>query len=362
VNGNPSIGLAGSIPPAAAFEHPMRELVHMIALSGFTPTSADLYQLLKAIRSQAVNYVIDVGTVNNLSVAFNPALDGYTNGLIVRVKVGHTNTGPSQIDCGPGFRPIVCIDGSPLAPGDIWAAGVATLCYVDTEFQLLTPNVAAMIASIPPGGGPGVSGGVTGGTTYNTYVYNAFQGIVAWMAPGTYDWTVPGGVQHVWGRLWAGGGPGYFFYRRPGYPGTNWPPMKGGDGGYVEGRFNTVPGTLMRVVIGAGCPPPVTPGEEWDFDQTAWGNAYGGSSSFSVAGGAVLCSATGGRGCIPISAPSEYGDGLQPGQPGTGTGGTVNIANGIYGRGGYDGQPWNGTDDYLQSMATGGNGACILMY
>jgi hypothetical protein len=336
-------------------------------LSGFTPTSADLYQLLKAVRSQAVNYVTDVGTVNNLAVAFNPALDGYTNGLIVRVKVAHTNTGSAQIDCGPGARPIVNIDGSGLAPGELWAAGVATLCYVDTEFQLLSPNIIAMLAALPPGGGGGVTGGVTGGTTYNTYVYNAFQGIASWTSPGTYNWTVPGGVQHVWGRLWAGGGPGAV------QPNTMFLTI-GGHGGYAEGRFDVIPGTLMQIVIGAGAfpplpspPPPLNPPPNPQPPQfsdpgvsAAWGNTYGGNSSFSVAGGAVLCSATGGRGCY-VNPGQEVPP--TPGEPGVGTGGTNNRANGLYGRGGgLSVAPAAGPYAPWFHQERGGDGALILMY
>ena len=45
-------------------------------------------------------------------------------------------------------------------------------------------------------------------TNYVTNIYNGFQGIEARENPGTFDWTVPGGVQRGWVRLWGGGGPG----------------------------------------------------------------------------------------------------------------------------------------------------------
>lgn len=50
VNGVPAAGIQGSIPPAAALEHPQREIVHVIEFSGQTPDGADLQQLRKAIQ------------------------------------------------------------------------------------------------------------------------------------------------------------------------------------------------------------------------------------------------------------------------------------------------------------------------
>lgn len=49
VNGNPATGQEGSIPPGEAWEHPLRELVHLITFSGQTPDHADLEQVRKAI-------------------------------------------------------------------------------------------------------------------------------------------------------------------------------------------------------------------------------------------------------------------------------------------------------------------------
>lgn len=48
-NGNLTAGLRGDIPPAAAIEHPMREIVHVIEFAGLTPAGDDLEQLRKAI-------------------------------------------------------------------------------------------------------------------------------------------------------------------------------------------------------------------------------------------------------------------------------------------------------------------------
>jgi hypothetical protein len=301
--------------------------------------------------------VLDKGVTNSLVVAFNPALDGYTNGLIVRVKVAHPNTGPSQIDCGPGFRPIVRIDGSPLAPSDMVAGGVAVLVYVDTEFQLVNPNIAAAIESaiegISGGGGGPVTGG--GGTTYVTNVYNGFQGMASWMVAGSFNWTVPVGVRKLWVKLWAGGGPG-----------IEWTPhdvqglfIKGGDGGYCEDLYDVVPGTVMQINVGAGAPPPVpiTTGNVF-HDAATWKATYGQPSSFGAAGQPVICSCTGGRGCYP-NPPGDVDP--SPGEPGIGTGARIVRSNGLYGRGGGSYQTSDGVhDDYAE--ISGDPGACILLY
>lgn len=48
-NGNPSAGIPGSIVPAAAIEHPQRELLHVILKAGLTPDENMLTQLYEAI-------------------------------------------------------------------------------------------------------------------------------------------------------------------------------------------------------------------------------------------------------------------------------------------------------------------------
>lgn len=137
INGNPSTGVQGSIPPAAAFEHPMREIVHTIEKNLVTPDTADLYQLLKATRSQRVNFAQDTGSANALSVAFDPPLTSYTLGLPIRVRVLVTNTGAATINAGAGVVNIRRPDGAANAAGDLPAGGVVDLVYDGTVFQMV---------------------------------------------------------------------------------------------------------------------------------------------------------------------------------------------------------------------------------
>jgi len=50
IDANPAAGIEGSPVPAAAIEHPMREIVEVITQAGLTPDAADLTQLWQVIR------------------------------------------------------------------------------------------------------------------------------------------------------------------------------------------------------------------------------------------------------------------------------------------------------------------------
>jgi hypothetical protein len=137
INGNPAAGIEGSIPPAAAFEYPMREIVAMISNSNFTPSDADLLQLLKAIRRQYVNFAVDTGAANAMAITLNPPLDSYSAGFPLRVSVAATNTGATTINVNSlGARAVKRPDGSDLQAGDIVAGMIANLVDTGAMFQL----------------------------------------------------------------------------------------------------------------------------------------------------------------------------------------------------------------------------------
>jgi hypothetical protein len=155
INGDPSVGRMGSIPPAAAFENPMRELVNVITYNGLVPDDGDLAQVAEGVRSQRANYVEDTGSVNNLSVALKPPLGSYSIGLPLRVKVLNTNTGVATINAGAGTVPIKKPTGAAVAAGDLPAGGLIELVYDGSTFQMINF------------GGAGGTGG-----TDNTYLVN----------------------------------------------------------------------------------------------------------------------------------------------------------------------------------------------
>ncbi len=142
VNGNPQLGLQGSIPPAASIEFPQREIVNLISSSNLLPDDGDLFQLTKGTRSQWMNFANDTGSVNALVVAFVPALTAYTVGLPLRIRVLHDNlvdaTHTSMtLDAGAGAAPVRKMDGSSPANAEIRAGAVIEVTWDGTAWQLV---------------------------------------------------------------------------------------------------------------------------------------------------------------------------------------------------------------------------------
>src|SRR4051812_33056939 len=78
VNGNPSTGQMGSIPPAASIEYPQREIANLITDANLAaPSNSDLHQLAKAVQSGLLNSKDDSGTANAYSVTLVPAPTAY---------------------------------------------------------------------------------------------------------------------------------------------------------------------------------------------------------------------------------------------------------------------------------------------
>jgi hypothetical protein len=136
INGDPSIGRQGSIPPAAAFEEPMRELMAMIERSGIVGSDADLAQLLKAVRSQYVNSAQASGTDSALVVTFNPPIATATIGMPLRVHAVVDNTGPATLSVDGVVHPITRADGAALAAGDIKAGQILDLLFDGADWQM----------------------------------------------------------------------------------------------------------------------------------------------------------------------------------------------------------------------------------
>jgi hypothetical protein len=139
INGDPSIGRAGSIPPAAVFENPQREICNLITDSTQTPADTDLHQVTRGVRDGKLNFCIDAGPLNQLQVVLNgPPITAYTAGLELNVLVAHTNTGPTRITVGT-LNPtsVKRPDGSELQANDILAGMIAKLVCDGTYFQCI---------------------------------------------------------------------------------------------------------------------------------------------------------------------------------------------------------------------------------
>src|SRR4029077_4061857 len=147
INGNPSTGTMGSIPPAASIENPQREIVNFITASGLSPRDADLYQLARSVQNGAVNFAIDQGTPNQIAIMLTPAITSYTIGLRVYVRMAYTNTtqvvsNVNAIDAVP----LVHIDLSQLQGGELLAGQMIEAAYDGNgHFQMLSGATAGSI-------------------------------------------------------------------------------------------------------------------------------------------------------------------------------------------------------------------------
>ena len=117
INGNPTTGTMGSIPPAASIEYPQRELAALIAAAGLTPDNADLAQVLKAIKLVDVLNVFKQATNGGTAAAWAmtcPTLPVMPPpvGTSVWFKPGvaSVNGGTTFSLNGSAPKPVVCVD------------------------------------------------------------------------------------------------------------------------------------------------------------------------------------------------------------------------------------------------------------
>jgi len=147
VNGNPSTGTMGSIPPAASIEHPQREIVNLILdAAAVEPNEGDLHQLGKSLQSGKITYGVDIGVVNALIVPVHPIPDDYYDGMQVRFKAKFAPTAATTLDAGRGARSLVKSGGAVLQ-GSEWAVGdhlTVTYDAASSHWQL-PPSSYAML-------------------------------------------------------------------------------------------------------------------------------------------------------------------------------------------------------------------------
>jgi hypothetical protein len=257
VDRNLASGIQGSRVAAKAIEHHLRELHALIEKSGLTPSESDLVQVLKAVRSQALNYRTAGGTANALTISLDPAPSALSElvGVPLRLITAAPNTGAATLKVGAlAATPIVNNNsGGALTGGELRTGKMVEVIYDGTAFRLLTPALEMFLQS----GSFGPSGSLG--------------------AVGTTNWTVPTGVTRVRVRCWGAGGGGGGSQASPSAA------AGGGAGAYVEGVYSVTPGQVIAVTAGA----PGTGGGS----NTAANGVTGGSSSFGA-----FCSATGGVG------------------------------------------------------------------
>jgi hypothetical protein len=139
VNGNPSTGTMGSIPPAASIEQPQRELHNFIADSRLVPDAADLHQLGKGIQNNGVVYCEDQGTLNQLVITLAPNVTALVPGMVFIVRSPRSNTGPATLKVN-SLAPVPIVratDQAPLDLGDISAWALLAYGFDGAKFQMV---------------------------------------------------------------------------------------------------------------------------------------------------------------------------------------------------------------------------------
>jgi hypothetical protein len=138
INGNPSTGTMGSIPPAAAIEYPQREIVNFINRGGLIPSDADLYQLSRAIQGGLVNWGVDTGIPNQMAITPTQPISAYALGQRFIVKVRYGNTGQVVLNVsGLGNVPVIHTDQTQLNAYEMLAGQLIEVAYDGVHFQAI---------------------------------------------------------------------------------------------------------------------------------------------------------------------------------------------------------------------------------
>lgn len=285
-----------------------REVANLLTGSGLTLAESDVQQLLRAVRSQRVNYIATVaGTANAITASLNPAPASLAEiaGAPIRIKIATTNTGAATLNLNSlGATAIVKADGNAVAARDLIAGAVVDLLFDGTSFQIAN-----------------VIGGAA--TLLDTQIFST-PGAISWTAPadGLYEVTVIGG----------GGGGG-------GNNGTSQGASGGGGGGAAVGRFAYTKGQVVAGSVGAaGAGGAGGGGTGGTGGTTAFGGVIsatgggGGAASGNVGstavgtggeinlsgptpqvGGTTLFGGPGGHGPLGLGSGGNAGSGVQPG-------------------------------------------------
>jgi len=141
VNGNPSIGVQGSIPSFHGFEQTLRELQNLVIDGGYTPDpTINGSQVAQSVQSGKVIYGVDTGSADAMVSTLTPNPGLYMTGLTVRIlKTSSTNltTTPTLSLNGMGAQFIRRRNGLPVAKGDLVPNGLYEFAYDGTQFRTM---------------------------------------------------------------------------------------------------------------------------------------------------------------------------------------------------------------------------------
>lgn len=146
-------GLAGTVVTAGHMNATQEEMVAVIEKAGLIPDAGDLAQLVKAIRSQHLNFVPAAqvaGSANAVTLAFTPEFGALSE--LVGVPIVHLaeadNTGPMTVKVDSlALVARTWADGTPLAAGDVKAGRLYVERFDGTAFRLEGSRSTARLAS-----------------------------------------------------------------------------------------------------------------------------------------------------------------------------------------------------------------------
>lgn len=193
VDRNTPGAVAGSKVPAAAIEHPQREIASVITKAGLTASADDLMQLAKAMRSLRLNHVPATLVGSALSVTLDPAPASYDELRVLWVV-------PSAANAAGALT--ININGLGVLP--VKVAGV------DPPPAALKAGVPAMLVRTT-GGYALIGFDAAGGRLLRTRVYTLVAGTqyvqVDGGAPTTSGATSASPLEHsVWAESEVQGG------------------------------------------------------------------------------------------------------------------------------------------------------------
>ncbi|MGI3900523.1 MAG: hypothetical protein ACRYGP_28360 [Janthinobacterium lividum] len=335
----PSTGQEGSYPPSAAVVEPMTELANLLAQAGIVGTSADLFQVTRAIRGGQLDFdATDTGTADAVICQIGLAHAAIAAGLpFTFIKGSAANTGNAvptltitDVAGNNGLTgTIVKSGGGAIAKGDLPGGALITVrARAPGVFALVSLlTISDVLALVQAGVQSGAS------SVGRSVVY------IGTSVTTQYTFTVPVGVTSLEVWLMSAGGQGGA--SGDGSGGGQTGNLGGGGGGGALGYrrlTGLTPGQTITVTMGAYGGSVVTglPG------SAAASSSFGSFLTCTGGGGGPWGGTTyvsGGAGGAPSGLVTANGDwGVQGGQGGNSgsNSATVTISDiyRVYGRGG----------------------------
>lgn len=216
-NGNPGIGLAGSIPPAGAFEYPQRELVNLITKSALTASNSDLSQAARSVQRLRVSWAGTFsGTANALACTLDPAPGALADilGAPIRGIIASTNTTAATLTVNGLTGNIKLPGGTSLTGGELTAGRLVLFAWDGTQFQILSGSGGNVINWNQPL--PGFFAARAADSTFTTLVASTWTKV----ALGTIVTDTQGWFNNSTSRF-TPQKPGYYFITIGGSAGSN---------------------------------------------------------------------------------------------------------------------------------------------